>query len=79
MNKRKMNQLKNESQCSSSQPPKIPPATRVATAGIIDDAFMNPDGSIRNISLTHKNLNHVYGRVRSKFNKQIRSGSDGFK
>ena len=79
MNKRKMNQLKNESQSSSSQPPRVPQAARVATAGIIDDTFMNPDGSVRNIGLAHKNLNHVYGRVRSKFNQQIRSGSAGFR
>ena len=41
-------------------------------AGIIDDTYLNPDGSVRQVGLAHKNLNNVYGRVRNKFNKQIR-------
>ena len=79
MNKRKMNQLRMEMQGSGSQPPRVPPPARAATSGIIDSTFMNVDGSVRNVGLAHKNLNHVYGRVRSKFNQQIREGSAGFK
>lgn len=75
-----MGSFRNERHGSGSQPPRIPPPpTRAATAGIIDETFLNPDGSVRNIGLAHKNLNHVYGRVRSKFNQQIRSGIDGYK
>ena len=45
-----------------------------ANAIIIDDTFLNPDGSVRQIGLAHKNLTSVYGRVRTRFNKQIRKG-----
>lgn len=50
-----------------------------ANAIIIDDTFLNPDGSVRQVGLAHKNLNSVYGRVRSKFNKQIRQGGASLK
>jgi len=40
---------------------------------------LNADGSVRNVGLAHKNLNSVYGRVRSKFNEQIRQGSAALK
>jgi len=43
--------------------------SRAATAGIIDDTFLNPDGSVRHVGLAHKNLNQIYGRVRTKFNQ----------
>jgi len=46
---------------------------------IIDDTFHNPDGSVRQVGLAHKNLNSVYARVRSKFNKQIRQGDTALK
>lgn len=40
-----------------------------AGQGIIDEAYVRPDGQVRQMGLAHKNLNSVYGRVRTKFNK----------
>ena len=46
---------------------------------LLDDTYLNPDGSVRQVGLAHKNLNNVYGRVRSKFNKQIRADGAALK
>ena len=47
------------------------------TAGIIDDTYLNADGSVRQVGLAKKNLNQVYGKVRNRFNRQIRTeGAD---
>lgn len=35
------------------------------SSALLDDTFLNPDGSVRQVGLAHKNLNSVYGRVRS--------------
>ena len=48
------------------------PSIEPVSSALLDDAYMNPDGSVRQVGLAHKNLNNVYGRVRTKFNKQIR-------
>lgn len=46
--------------------------TEPVSQALLDDTYLNPDGSVRQVGLAHKNLNNVYGRVRTKFNKQIR-------
>ena len=52
---------------------------RGASSGIINDKFLNADGSVRHVGLAHKNLNNVYGKVRTKFNQQIRQGGVALK